>query len=99
MIEPVVAKINEEACSGCRICNSLCPFQAIEFIADAEVSRIVDTLCKGCGTCVAACPAEAISGAHFSRKQVEAELAGLGEKASDLHLARRKERKNLTPVA
>ncbi|MHC4931689.1 MAG: 4Fe-4S binding protein [Planctomycetota bacterium] len=76
-IEPIVAQINEDACSGCRICNNLCPFSAIEFIEDDEVSRIITALCKGCGTCVAACPAQVISGAHFSNDQIFAEIEGV----------------------
>jgi len=76
-IEPVVATIHEENCSGCRICNTLCPFNAIEYLADKAVSYINQALCKGCGTCVAACPAQAISGAHFSNEQIIAELEGL----------------------
>jgi heterodisulfide reductase subunit A len=76
-IEPVVATIHEERCSGCRICNTLCPFNAIEYLADKEVSFINTALCKGCGTCVAACPAQAISGAHYSNKQIFAEIEGL----------------------
>jgi heterodisulfide reductase subunit A len=76
-IEPVVATIHEENCSGCRICNTLCPFNAIEFLADKGVSYINTALCKGCGTCVAACPAQAITGAHFSNEQVFAEIEGL----------------------
>jgi heterodisulfide reductase subunit A len=77
LIEPVVAAIHEEQCSGCRICNDLCPFNAIEFDGDKEVSRVVEALCKGCGTCVAACPAQAITGAHFSNEQILAEIEGL----------------------
>ncbi|MBP7748025.1 MAG: CoB--CoM heterodisulfide reductase iron-sulfur subunit A family protein [Phycisphaerae bacterium] len=77
MIEPVVASINEDNCSGCRICNNLCPFNAIDFLTEDKVSRVNPALCKGCGTCVAACPAGAIAGAHFSNDQVEAEIAGL----------------------
>ncbi|MEJ2011473.1 MAG: CoB--CoM heterodisulfide reductase iron-sulfur subunit A family protein [Anaerolineales bacterium] len=76
-IEPVVATINEEKCSGCRICNTLCPFNAIEFKEEEQVSFINTALCKGCGTCVAACPAQAISGAHYSNGQILAELEGL----------------------
>jgi len=76
-IEPVVASINEEQCSGCRICNNLCPFNAIDFLEDKKVSEINAALCKGCGTCVAACPAGAITGAHFSNDQVFAEIEGL----------------------
>ena len=77
MIEPVVATIDEDNCSGCRICNNLCPFNAIEFLTDEKVSRVNPAMCKGCGTCVAACPAGAIAGAHFSNDQVEAEIEGL----------------------
>jgi heterodisulfide reductase subunit A len=29
LIEPIVASVIEEKCSGCRICNTLCPFNAI----------------------------------------------------------------------
>ena len=77
LIEPVVATIDEESCSGCRICNNLCPFGAIDFLTDEKVSKINAVLCKGCGTCVAACPAGAIAGAHFSSDQVGAEIRGL----------------------
>jgi heterodisulfide reductase subunit A len=76
-IEPIVATIQEERCSGCRICNNLCPFNAIDYLEDKEVSFINSALCKGCGTCVAACPAQAISGAHYSNDQIFAEIEGL----------------------
>ena len=76
-IEPVVASINEDKCSGCRICNNLCPFNAIDYLEEKTVSQVNPALCKGCGTCVAACPAGAITGAHFDRDQVEAEISGL----------------------
>jgi heterodisulfide reductase subunit A len=76
-IEPIVATIHEEICSGCKICNNLCPFNAIEFLEDKGVSYVNAALCKGCGTCVAACPAQAISGAHFSNEQIFAEINGI----------------------
>ncbi|MBK9126381.1 MAG: CoB--CoM heterodisulfide reductase iron-sulfur subunit A family protein [Phycisphaerales bacterium] len=77
MIEPVVASIEKQVCSGCRICNNLCPFNAIDFLTDEKVSQVNPALCKGCGTCVAACPAGAIAGAHYANDQVEAEIEGL----------------------
>jgi heterodisulfide reductase subunit A len=76
MIEPVVATIDEANCSGCRICNNLCPYNAIEYDEQNGVSRVITALCKGCGTCVSACPAEVISGAHFSNQQIFAEIEG-----------------------
>ncbi|MFH1909249.1 MAG: CoB--CoM heterodisulfide reductase iron-sulfur subunit A family protein, partial [Chloroflexota bacterium] len=76
-LEPVRATINEEQCSGCRICNDLCPFSAILFHEETKVSEINPALCQGCGTCVAACPAGAISGTGFSNEQVLAQIEGL----------------------
>ncbi len=76
-LEPIKASINQETCSGCRICNGLCPFNAIAFIADDMVSEINPALCQGCGTCVAACPAGAISGTGFSDGQIIAQIDGL----------------------
>ena len=77
MIEPVVATINEAACSGCKICNNMCPYNAIEFFEDRGVSHVITALCKGCGTCVSACPAGVITGAHFNNQQIDAEIEGI----------------------
>jgi len=76
MIEPIVASIDEEECSGCRVCNTMCPYNAIEFDEEKQVSRVITALCKGCGTCVAACPAGVITGAHFNNQQIMAEIEG-----------------------
>jgi heterodisulfide reductase subunit A len=76
-LEPIRASVNEDQCSGCRICNGLCPFNAILFHEDKMVSEVNAALCQGCGTCVAACPAGAISGTGFSNEQVMAQIEGL----------------------
>jgi len=76
-LEPVRATINEEQCSGCRICNDLCPFNAILFHEDTMVSEVNPALCQGCGTCVAGCPAGAISGTGFSNVQILSQIEGL----------------------
>jgi heterodisulfide reductase subunit A len=76
-LEPVRASIDEARCSGCRICNALCPFNAILFHEDRMVSEVNPALCQGCGTCVAACPAGAISGTGFSNEQILSQIEGL----------------------
>jgi len=80
-IPPTTAVVDEELCSGCRTCLSLCPYSAISFVEDEEglsgVAEINEALCKGCGTCVAACPAGAISARHFTDQQILAEIEGL----------------------
>jgi heterodisulfide reductase subunit A len=76
-LEPVRASVDESKCSGCRICNNLCPFNAIMFHEDRQVTEINPALCQGCGTCVAACPAGAISGTVFSSEQIFSQIEGL----------------------
>jgi heterodisulfide reductase subunit A len=76
-LEAATAVIDEEKCSGCRICNLLCPYSAISFIEDEKVSRINEALCKGCGTCVAACPSVAITHKQFTTEEITAEIEGV----------------------
>ena len=76
-LEPIKATVDQDSCSGCRICNGLCPFNAISFLEDRKVTEINPALCQGCGTCVAACPAGAISGTGFSDEQILAQIDGL----------------------
>jgi heterodisulfide reductase subunit A len=86
-ISPTVALVNEDLCSGCKTCLSLCPYNAINFVlhsvatheSDLEtgVARVNEALCKGCGTCVAACPAAAITAKHFTDEQILAQIEGL----------------------
>ena len=76
-IEPVRATVDQTKCSGCRICNNMCPFNAIIFHEDRMVTEVIPALCQGCGTCVAACPAGAISGSGFSNEQIMSQIEGL----------------------
>ena len=76
-LEASTAVIDEDLCSGCRICNLLCPYSAISFDDEKKVSNINEALCKGCGTCVAACPSGAITHRHFTTEEVMAEIEGV----------------------
>lgn len=76
-IDPIRAMVMDEYCSGCRICNNLCPYGAIEYIEDKKISHVNEALCKGCGTCVAACPSSAMTGQGFTDAQILSELEGL----------------------
>ncbi len=76
-VDALYSEVNENLCSGCRLCNTLCPFSAIEFIEEKKQSHIISALCKGCGVCVAACPSSAIKGRHFTDQQVLAQVDGL----------------------
>jgi heterodisulfide reductase subunit A len=79
-LEPLKAVVDEDLCSGCRFCESVCPFHAIEIEAEsvegAEKFRVQfrEAMCQGCGLCVASCPAGAIKMKHYSYEQVIAQI-------------------------
>jgi heterodisulfide reductase subunit A len=76
VLEPVTAEINEEVCSGCKLCIQNCPYSAITFDEEKKVSTVTIELCKGCGTCVAGCPSGAAKQDNFEDVQIYAEIAG-----------------------
>jgi len=76
-LEPNTAYILEEACSGCKTCLPLCPYQAISFIDAKKKAEINEVLCKGCGTCVAACPSGSIRQNLFEDAEIFEEIQGV----------------------
>lgn len=76
-LEPNTAFIQDEVCSGCKTCISMCPFTAISFKSDDAISEINEALCKGCGTCVAACPSGAAQQHLFTDAQIFEEIRGV----------------------
>ncbi|MGA2461586.1 MAG: CoB--CoM heterodisulfide reductase iron-sulfur subunit A family protein [Candidatus Bathyarchaeia archaeon] len=76
-LEPTVALIDEESCSGCKICVGLCPYNAITFDSTKNVAEITVALCKGCGVCVASCPSGAIEQQNFTNRQLLAEVEAI----------------------
>ena len=75
--EPVVSQVDEDLCSGCRECESVCEYGAISYNARKNVVKVNPTLCKGCGSCAVACKANAIIVQHFTGQQVLAQLDAL----------------------
>jgi heterodisulfide reductase subunit A len=75
-MEGIVANVNEDFCGGCKICESLCPYHAIEMkeIGDKKVAHVLEALCKGCGVCGAACPSKAITMGHFTNEEILAQV-------------------------
>ena len=80
--EGVVAEVDRELCSKCGICESNCPYAAIEKDAEDGRAHVTEVLCKGCGVCASNCPEGAVTIRHFRKdqimEQVQAALAGVG---------------------
>jgi heterodisulfide reductase subunit A len=68
--EPIVACVEEEVCSGCRLCEAVCSFDALHFDERRKRITIQEAVCKGCGACAATCPSGAISLKHFRPAQI-----------------------------
>ncbi|MGQ9507026.1 MAG: FAD-dependent oxidoreductase [Candidatus Bathycorpusculaceae bacterium] len=75
-MEGIVANVNEDLCSGCRICEYLCPYGAIEMKQkdDRLIAHVIEALCKGCGACGTACPTKAITMGHFTTEEIIAQV-------------------------
>jgi heterodisulfide reductase subunit A len=75
-LEPLKAVVNKDSCSGCRICESVCPLVAIEMkteIANGNErlrAEVIEAMCQGCGLCSSACPTGAIEIQQYSNRQV-----------------------------
>jgi heterodisulfide reductase subunit A len=76
-LEIYTAFVNEERCAGCKLCVSVCPYRAINFDGEKNISRVNEAICRGCGTCAAACPGAAIGARDFSDEQINAEIKGM----------------------
>jgi heterodisulfide reductase subunit A len=76
-IDAMFAAVDEDLCSGCRVCNEICPYSAIEFDEEKGRSHVISALCKACGACVATCPSAAIKARHFTDEQIFAEITGV----------------------
>lgn len=78
-LDPFVARVDDRLCSGCKVCLTVCPFQAVSRNEERGVAQINEALCMGCGACVATCPSNAIQQAGFEDVQIKAEVQALLE--------------------
>ncbi len=75
-VEGAIAVVNEDLCSGCRMCEGVCEFNAIEMIEEVGKihSHVIEEVCKGCGVCVSTCPSGAITAGHFTDDEILAQV-------------------------
>jgi dihydropyrimidine dehydrogenase (NAD+) subunit PreA len=57
--DKVVAAVDEDKCTGCGTCLSVCIYDALKL--DEDSVKVISEKCEGCRICVCACPESALS--------------------------------------
>lgn len=70
----VVSWVDQRKCTGCGVCQQVCPFKAIDIDEAKMVALINEALCKGCGVCAASCRSGAIDLKGFTNAEVVAQI-------------------------
>lgn len=71
--EALVSCVDEDLCSGCGTCISVCAYNAIELVDGdngKKHAKVNEALCMGCGACVSSCPSGAMQQRGFKDKQL-----------------------------
>jgi heterodisulfide reductase subunit A len=69
-MEAATASVDEEVCSGCGYCESVCAYSAIEIDPKTKLAKVNEAVCKGCGACAVNCPSKAMQLKNFGPKQI-----------------------------
>jgi heterodisulfide reductase subunit A len=80
-VDPIVSNVDKSICIGCRLCTSLCPYQAIQMVKDENNRPKAETIvasCKACGICASHCPTFAISMGGFTNEQLNSQIEAFG---------------------
>jgi len=77
-LEPIIARVNEDACLWCGKCAEVCEFDALKEVTGngKQIAEVNPATCKGCGICVPVCPSEALELKMFSDKEIEGMIDG-----------------------
>jgi heterodisulfide reductase subunit A len=81
-LEPIIARINFDACTWCGKCAEVCEYDAIHPLEmhGKTVASVNEAVCKGCGICTPICPVDAIDIAQYSNNEIEGMIDGFMEK-------------------
>jgi heterodisulfide reductase subunit A len=80
-LDPLVAIVDNDACTACELCVAACPYAAIEMatVDGKPVATISETGCKSCGGCIPVCPEGAIDLLGYTNAQITAMIDSLLE--------------------
>jgi len=81
-IDPIIARVNNDACVWCGKCGEVCEYTAIKEIefGDKHIAAVNKAICTGCGICAPVCPVNAIEIAQYTDLEIESMIDGFMEK-------------------
>lgn len=65
-----IPMVNEKWCTGCGICELVCPYDARQVNPETRIAEVVEVLCQGCGACATACPSGVTQQKNFEKKEL-----------------------------
>jgi heterodisulfide reductase subunit A len=76
--DPLIARVDRLACTGCFHCERVCPYGAVERKEWKDgkgrliriVAEVNQGVCQGCGTCQATCPSKSVELDGFTDEQI-----------------------------
>jgi heterodisulfide reductase subunit A2 len=77
-VDPVIARINADACTWCGKCAEVCDYTAIKEVESEgkHIALVNRAICTGCGICAPVCPVNAIEIAQYTDLEIESMIDG-----------------------
>ena len=79
--EGIISFVNPDRCAGCKICEAMCPYNAITIHEKVDykgrryiVTEVNIEACKGCSACSMACPSNVVVTYDFGPDDIMAQL-------------------------
>lgn len=81
-LDPIVARVNSDACTWCGKCEPVCEYTAIREVEvnGKHIAAVNEAICTGCGICAPICPENAIEIAQYTDMEIESMIDGFMEK-------------------
>lgn len=78
-LEPLVAVVDPDKCTGSGECLSACPYDSITSIEwdGRQIASVDPATCKGCGGCIPVCGADAIDLLGYTDEQMKSAIEEL----------------------
>ena len=77
-VDPIIARIDADACTWCGKCSDVCDYTAIKEVEvdGKRIAAVNKAVCTGCGICAPICPVNAIEIAQYTDHEIESMIDG-----------------------